>query len=178
MGPLLKRTFLSLEIGLHTRLRGIRIVELIRMHLFAAPQAPSDRVSDTSSCLGTLICRAPWRSGCALSGSGFSQKSGFRSKWNVNRPILGCGISIRCPSGHSPRGYQELKRQPHLPRDRHHRLPQEQRISNMPRCLLVANRLRVIISFSVIGERQNQQKQRWIMPLMLRTRLAAGQSTY
>jgi hypothetical protein len=47
--PLLKRTFLSLEIGLHTRQSGIRIVEFTRMHLFAAPPAPSERVSDASS---------------------------------------------------------------------------------------------------------------------------------
>jgi hypothetical protein len=38
----LKRTFLSLEIGLHTRQTDIRIVEFTRMHLFAAPPAPSE----------------------------------------------------------------------------------------------------------------------------------------
>jgi hypothetical protein len=30
---------------------------------------------------------------------------------------------------------------------------------------LEANRQMIIISFSAIGERQNLQKQRWIMPL-------------
>jgi hypothetical protein len=34
--PLLKRTFLSLEIELHTRQSGIRIFEFTRMHLFPA----------------------------------------------------------------------------------------------------------------------------------------------
>ena len=47
--PLSKRTFVSLEIGLHTRQSGIRIVEFTRMHLFAAPPAQSERVFDASS---------------------------------------------------------------------------------------------------------------------------------
>jgi hypothetical protein len=34
----------ELEIGLHTRQRGIRIVEFTQMRVFAAPQSPSERL--------------------------------------------------------------------------------------------------------------------------------------
>jgi hypothetical protein len=119
MRPLLKRTFLSLKIGLHTRLRGIRIFEFTRMHVFAAPSEQGVRrlvgLREAHPHIAGGVQPA-LRADLALVKKAASEY--------MERKSADTRLSIGCPSGHSARGYQDLKRQPHLPRDRPHRLPQ------------------------------------------------------